>query len=182
MTANTVIAPLSTAPPKRPGLDPNNPCNAARIYGEENIVFARKQEIITLLHRVSLQPQTINQTRTQAKQRIVELTDWCNRRIWGHGSATSVPTPAELTALRERASQPDHTEYRANAREIAALTCLLEGLAGVEEAASRAHADKWAAQAKEEEGARLLAEFDAHEAADKRRRFATWKSNKGTTG
>ena len=113
---------------------------------------------------------------------IVELTDWCNRRIWGHGSATSVPTPAELTALRERASQPDHTEYRASAREIAALTCLLEGLAGVEEAASRAHADKWAAQAKEEEGARLLAEFDAHEAADKRRRFATWKSNKGTTG
>ena len=46
----------------------------------------------------------------------------------------------------------------------------------MEEAASRAHADKWAAQALAEKDARLLADFEAHEAADKQRRFEAWKT------
>jgi hypothetical protein len=174
----TVIHMPPMVPPKPPALDPNAPCNAALIYGENDIPFARKQEIITLLHRVSQQPQTINQARTQANQRLAELSQLCNFRIWGHGSATSEPTPEQLSELRERAAQTDHKEYRQNAREVAALTYLLEGLAGAEEAASRAHTEKWAAQAKAEEDARLLAEFEAHEAALKERRFETWKMSR----
>ena len=56
MTA-TVIAPLPAAPPKAPTLDPNNPCNAALIYGEKDISFARKQEIITVIHVCGTRPQ-----------------------------------------------------------------------------------------------------------------------------
>ena len=125
MTA-TVIAPLPAAPPKAPTLDPNNPCNAALIYGEKDISFARKQEIITVIHVCGTRPTTLPVVRGDAQRQLGLLIEACNHRVWHHPAHNSPdPNHEQRVALRERVR--GDAQYGQWAREVAALTCLLNG-------------------------------------------------------
>lgn len=180
MTANSPAYGALTEPPPAPTstLDPANPCNAADIYGEADIPFARRQELILAIHRCGADPASIPAARKTAEQKLAWLTTWCNFRIWNEAHVGPAPTPRQRTELRNRAAQPDHKEYRQNALEVAAMRYLLEGIAYEEKSYLQTAAQANASALKAQEEAQLLAEFEVHEAADKQKRFEAWKAKR----
>ncbi len=169
---------LLKTPPPRSTLDASDPCNAANIYGEEDIPFARKQDLILAVSRCAVDPTSIPIARGKAERQLAWLIPWCNQRIWGYASNGPDPTPEQRIELRRRAEGNDHKEYRQNAIEVAAMHYLLDGIAYEEKAASRRLAKESAASLKAQEEAALLIEFEAHEAAEKQKRFEAWKAKR----
>ncbi len=156
----------------------SNPFDASQIWSEPVGAETLAEQSRTVEH-LMLMPSALANAMLHAQNEMQRLINACNRTAWGSvPSELRPPEPSETAALLEGLSAEHREKLMRDARLAAEQRALLSLMKEAHEHYLAQLQKEQDELAHRQQAAAEWAEFDAHDTAEKQKRFEAWRASR----